>query len=246
MVYDEKEILKLVEEMIGENATGIYISQSQYDYAEEGQIISELVDNPFLVESNAYADVKIGATKIVFIPCDKKIPYVIKMNLDGVFDAKMDDNFTLRNISLIKTNTQRNILDEENAMIEDMNIGEQDFIKPNIYIGTYNGLKVYIQERLMCTQEQTFLHNNTINFFSKLNVPRISELASQLEEDSELPWDFIYNMIDYYGEEFVINILDKMDEEGIYDLHEGNYGYDYDGFPALIDIGGYDSHFWDN
>lgn len=248
MEYDVSEIMRIVRFMLGDDATGVYINTCEYSWGERGDIISEITDDPWLVESTGNISVYRGATKVVFVPKDKKIPYVIKLVVTGIYSSERDEEdpwYSHKNVTLIRE-SECDILDMENAMIENMGEEVAEFIKPNIYVGEYNGISVYIQEKVRCTQEQ--LDNaGSCAYTPKDTRKDISDGIDRVNDKycTGICWEFLYNMIEYYGEETVKEMLELLEQECVYDLHEGNYGYDYSGRPVLIDIGGYDSqYFW--
>lgn len=110
----------------------------------------------------------------------------------------------------------------------------QDIFAAEKFIGLYNGVLFYAQER--CDQEYCGLREVTED--SKSKACKLSE-KKKLGKYSELR-DYLPVIIDQYGEEYADRLLDFIEEKDISDLHDGNIAF-YHGVFKFIDYSSFES-----
>lgn len=258
MTYSKEKILSIVQDFLGNNPTGVYAPSSDYEYGiSDLPAVSKLnFDDVWTIEGINGFDIYRGATKVVISPY--KSDYVIKLNITGTYLTEDECKEVGLEYPYIDRVSKQDILDEEIALYENVGDELKAFIKPNIFIGRYNGIPVYIQEKVFTTYEYT---EWTISQKFRQQTPRHKQLTNRLAEKTIpagwrskiFPEAFISDMILAYGVMYAWKILTQISEAGISDLNYGNFGYDKNGLPCLIDIGDFceeeffcqDVHFYD-
>lgn len=252
MTYNKEDVLRMVQDMLGEDASGLYISEDEYEYGEECDVLSN-VEYFFRVSETSYIDVKKGASKVVLIP--RHEDYVIKMPITGIYQIKdlHDPDFTYPedpDYEIVRTSSY-NVLDEEMAMYDDMPELLKTFCKPLIYIGTYHDIPIYIQEKISDTwmdvnqyDNQYKICSNAIKSEARIILNSTKQFTADGREREIFPIEFVEHIVKDYGKK-AESLIQEVIEANIYDLNEANYGFDLMGKVCLIDYGGYDdSAYW--
>lgn len=226
MTYNEKEVMAIVRECLGENATGLYIDYARLQYTKlynPAIYVNEQFDET--VHETATATFAAGCTKVVIIPEGKD--YVIKLPIAGAYITNMMDG----SIS-VKDECGGDVFACEERVLGETGYYCQKMILCNVYVGTYNGIPVYVQPQVAGPAES-------------IVKPVREEVAAELAEifGSEtrvdgLTKNFAQEVLFYYGKEAVYDIISGMEYE-LYDMHEGNYGYMADGTPVIFDTAGF-------
>ena len=195
---------------------------------------------------NAHVKYLYGATKIVFIIPGSK--YVLKIPL---FQP-----------------SGLNYLDREIELYEEMDeLGFSSFFVKTFYYKRARGINYYLQERIRVTafeqleeeEAEAEDNNNAISYNpSKESISFVNSLYDKSQESfcarsifyrswvavayDKYGEDKVYNFILYLSENFpgrAANVTSPI-EYMINDMHENNYGYDYDNNPVIIDYSGYE------
>lgn len=240
MVYNKKEIMDIVARVLGDNATGVYIHEDVvrrdigYDDAD---LVSTIGDNPWYINNIDDFEIMYGMTKLCIYPLSKKIPWVIKIPITGVYCHAEDEDEEYIDDSIANKvgMAERNVCDEEISIYENSSSDIQAIMIKNYYVGEYNNIPIYIQEKVYecdgdCGQHSKYgyLPNiliNEINFLMDIN--------SDINDE-----DFVYNVILSYGIMKAVEIFNELDD--IDDLHSKNYGYNSKGEAVIFDYAGYD------
>lgn len=243
-MVDKDYIFQIVSLMIGDNATEILIPSSEYEYGiSDDPAVSMSEDNEIweIEDCHGYHVMR-GATKVVIIPSEED--FVIKLNITGTYLTEKECQDYGLEYPHMDRRSKQNVLDEENAIYEDIGMRAQKFIKPNIYVGDFNNIPVYIQEKIKIAYD--FGSGPSEKKYSKTEdnikwiVNSIGEMTKPAGWHTSLfPNPFIYDMIQAYGEDDTAMILAQLRDAAIYDLNYGNFGYDMKGLPCLFDIGGF-------
>lgn len=261
MNYSREEVLEIVREMLGENIEGIYIPSEEFELGVSDAFpISNTDYGAWDIENTDEVEVYRGATKIVFVPAHKD--YAIKLNISGTYlteDECKDANYLYPHIDRIST---KDVLEEENVIFEDLSDELKELIFPNIYVGKYEEISVYIQKKIKKTYDEAI--GAAWIRYSNEGKKRIESVHRALKRSTPfglnwaihavLPEPFISDMIDFYGEEKVEYMLQHLVTSGIDDLNYSNFGYDINDKPCIFDIAGfnevdffdYDEHFYDS
>lgn len=193
---------------------------------------------------NTHVKYLYGATKIVFIIPGSR--YVLKIPLYQP--------------------SGMNYLDREIELYEEMDeLGFSSFFVKTFYYKRARGVNYYLQERIRGTAfglSEEEAEDNIIRFNpSKESISFVNSLYDKSKKSScgsrifYRSWiaaaydkygkDKVYDFILYLSENFPgrgKNVT-KPIEYMINDMHEDNYGYDYDNNPVIIDYSGYEEDF---
>lgn len=131
------------------------------------------------------------------------------------------------------------LMDSENAIANELKevceVASADVIDEiflhNEYIGTFNGIPVWIQRKVSCTQDNAP--------YTKLTEGERT-LVSKTSPSSCLSDRFILALINIYGVAITQDITSAISWCGISDLHDGNIGYLADDAPVIFDYAGYE------
>lgn len=165
-----------------------------------------------------------GAQKVVLSPIGAK--YVIKLPITGYYT---DFNEIIR----FNFDENDNPFEDENDRRSTLMTAAKQAFLPNYYIGTYYGIPVYIQERIMEIGEECYRTLTSIQFAEITSV-----IGTSCPENVSAC--FIYDIIHYYGKingKMIINEMMYFD-----DLHDNNYGYLKNGRPVIFDYA--ENSFW--
>lgn len=243
MNYTEEEVMNIVKEALSEEATGIYVENRDYEDNEDGDIISNL-DNGFMVCETSDFNIFHGAAKVVIVPVDKD--YVIKMNITGIFGY--EGGIWGRNPSLVaKKYDDADNIEEECILYESADNLTKRILLPNIYIGKFNNMPVYIQEKIGQVYDDYLdiyikeeIVDSTIPKEIKTKIKTICKAIKRATNNQlkKIPFDdkFCEFMLDEYDEETFSEILAEMKKLGITsDLHTRNYGFNKYGQCIVFD-----------
>lgn len=131
------------------------------------------------------------------------------------------------------------LMDSENAIANELKevceVASADVIDEiflhNEYVGTFNGIPVWIQRKVSCTQDNAP--------YTKLTEGERT-LVSKTSPSSCLSDRFILALINIYGVAITQDITSAISCCGISDLHDGNIGYLADDAPVIFDYAGYE------
>lgn len=170
-------------------------------------------------------DLDMGMTKLVIT--DRDLSFVIKIPFTGLFHMPyVDGDYENPTLSY---KVEHNILDEEISMYDWLPDELLDIIVPNIYVGNYGCLPIYIQKKMN---------------YAPCRLRSSERSLEYVDESGDYNEEFIDSLITRFGIQGAINRIDLMNEN-LEDLHNGNYGYDKYGNGYIFDYGGYDSCMWE-
>jgi hypothetical protein len=93
MNFNEKEIMDIVAQILGDNATGIYIHEDivnrDISY-EDADLLSSIGENPWHISEIEGYEVSYGMNKMCIYPTNKRVPWVIKIPITGIYAFKSD------------------------------------------------------------------------------------------------------------------------------------------------------------
>lgn len=113
----------------------------------------------------------------------------------------------------------------------------QKILLENHFIGFFNScVPIYVQKKVTPSSRASI---------KLLKDKYILYIASHLKNKyySALDTFFISKLITTYGINASISLIAEI--KYIDDLHSGNYGYDLNNSPIILDYGGYDSSMWE-
>jgi hypothetical protein len=254
MNFNEKEIMNVVSQILGDNATGIYIHEDivnrDISY-EDADLLSSIGENPWHIsEIEGYA-VSYGMNKMCIYPTNKRVPWVIKIPITGIYAFKSDledsdededdydfddDDFLAR--EAIQTGmAQQDFCDEEIAIYENCSSDVQGIMARNYYVGHFNKIPIYIQEKVSsCHATINSKYGSKYDYITN-EINFLMDINSGIENE-----DFVYNIVLNYGITKAIEIFEELSST-VDDLHDGNYGYDRQGKAVIFDYAGYDSSY---
>lgn len=256
MDYNANEIYEMLEAVLGNDADGIYACERENDGdLDDCPIFSDTdfcwqVDNRVRY-NNGYIDVKHGATRIVFIPNNKD--YVIKMSITGYYDF---DNIDIPNAYDIASypeylrmykllNSGCDLMFEENEIRDAACEELQSILLPNIYIGEWHQMSVYIQQKVATTFRDVRSSGISTPSESKTReeIYNSIDCLGDSFEESPLFAAFVYDLLEIEGTEQTKIICDELYRLDISDLHGNNVGYTTDGECVIFDYAGFDEEY---
>lgn len=193
---------------------------------------------------NTHVKYLYGATKIVFIIPGSR--YVLKIPLYQPSGL--------------------NYLDREIELYEEMDeLGFSSFFVKTFYYKRARGVNYYLQERIRVTAfglSEEEAEDNTIKYNpSKESISFVNSLYDKSKKSfcgsSIFYRSWVAAAYDKYGKDkvydFILCLSENFPGRGknvtkpieymINDMHEDNYGYDYDNNPVIIDYSGYEEDF---
>lgn len=150
---------------------------------------------------------------------------------------------------LKKRNSVCNLMDEENALVEEGIEGGcekiAEVLLPNFFWGNYNEIPVYVQRKAKMTMDHAYFVFREEKEKPE-NAERIMRMRQLSQATNNFSDSFIYALIHAYGEDTTYDILNTIDYLNIDDMHDGNYGFAEDNLPVIFDYAGYDdSYVWE-
>lgn len=243
------KVMSIVREILGDNATGVYIHHSVVTrdlFYDQAPLTSTLGECPFIIEDTKHFKVFYGATKLCIYPCNRKIKWVIKIPITGVYnpvyefglsgvteeDWQYEPTFSkLEDAGIANYDS----CDEEIAIYENSTSDAQNYMSPNILIGRYNNIPIYIQEKVYTCEAGDSYTFSTFDYkegFLRHEIDYLYDLNTNFEDDA-----FFYNIILRSGVQKALEVISELGD--IDDIHQGNYGYNYEGKPVIFDYAGY-------
>lgn len=242
MNWKAEDIFRILEEVLGKKADGVYISYDTIDCAAEDLFYSDSeLTHPICNTFDVM--VKSGLTRVCLVPNDTD--YVIKLPVTGVYGNIYDEygcgDPKDCDIKMYVDMEEHDIFDIEQSIYDSLLSESKEVFCPCTFVGNFNGIPVYIQPKV--EKIQFYL----TNFLNEEDSKRVSALTSRhhYKENVARPLtdDFIMSLINLYGEEAAGYILE--DCKTIDDLHTNNYGYTKDGKPIIFDFAGFDGEMYE-
>lgn len=225
MTYTVKEVMEIVKSCLGENVNGIYIDNMRLQF-HQSYCRTIFVNSDFsdVLRESELATFAAGCTKVVLIPYGKD--YVIKLPIVGTYKEDEEKGMAVGYIA------DRNVFRRENRLLSQSNDEViNEMVLPNVYVGEYCGIPVYVQEAVAVVDED-------FNGEVKPETEEITKIVDRaMEGEGGLTRNFLTAIANRYGESGIWSVQGAMDYE-LYDLHDGNCGYMTDGRPVIFDIGG--------
>ena len=262
MINIKEKVFEILSLVLGDDATGIYGDYAFYESTDpETTFYSTVTEKGFgwVIEDVDKVSIKNGFSRIVIIP--EKENFVIKLPITDIYDhlAKVhmkqeaDICIPVGEVCAIPKekyssveegfmccatyNRDCDLMDEENAIFEEVPDELKTLFLPNEYIGEFNGIPVYIQEKVQCTAED-MEYEGTIDEETYFKYFNKAENLSKKTKYFELIESFLADCINVYGEAITEKLLTFLRDNCINDLHTGNIGYKQDGSPCIIDYAG--------
>lgn len=225
---------KIFEEEDPMGETRIFITYNNMmgegDLLEEEDLIYVKTSGEF--EGHPY-DVEWGATKFCFIFHDFK--EVIKISFNGYFCLDGLESEEEEPIYLLEEEFGTDYNQVEERMYEKASEDYKKILLKTDFVCKFGGLRVYKQEKIKETYSDAFFKSERI-IKSVRHYEDIEEInskrASLKKRKVDLRRDFAGEIIDLYGKQPLIDME-------ISDLHEGNYGYTFEGKPVIFDYAGF-------
>lgn len=251
-----KDVYNFVEELLGDHAEGLYISEDVVygdDELEYTPICTNFDDQSYIIlneSENKEFSLATGITKLVIIPNHR--PYVIKIPFSGLYRlTNLHYNIIDEIDPINSTFTQISGVDgdvcyEENEVCENFNEDTCSIIAENIYVTNLNGIPIYIQEKIDHTVNLECYGDAEEKCAELGALPAEVKIAKYLyykKYYNHFPLHYLHLLLKKYGIRRTMYLYEEI-EDNINDLHRGNYGLSREGMPILIDIGGYDSGRW--
>jgi hypothetical protein len=177
-----------------------------------------------------------GASQFVITKNDWN--YVYKIPFAGSYDYAEDEN-SEDYFNRFMTNYCEKAV-ELYALAEDANI-EFLFAETDCVGKSYNDYPVYAQPKVIPYSE---IPSSSRRKSSAYSLKRAEELYTTYKEKEyyhiQFEDDWIGAVIDEYGEDTFIKLINFIRENHIFDLHRGNYGYTIDNKPIIFDYSDFD------
>lgn len=233
-----QRILQELKDFLDTSDHELFIDEGLYaqKIAEEGDSFDSLWMQEYKDggDNSVVQYVRAGITKVVFFLKDVK-DKVVKVPFFGVdlyeYDESGENKEFVCRMSFEEMDEMRhNGGDYCELEVDNYKKAEEDgvssFFAPTEYIGTlYDTIPVYASER--CVPFSDVEYNGEIpdgeNMFFKFRVP--NTITQELKKQ--------------YQTERLFALREFLDDNDIYDLHSGNWGYDKDGKLKIIDYSNY-------
>ena len=251
MNYNKNEIMEIVREILGDNATGVYINDcvvSRDISISDAPIYSTLGSTPFEIIQTPKFDIKWGFTRVCIIP-HKKTDWVIKIPMTHIYTESWSDdeedygNYDSESFLGYKCvgKVIEDMCDEEIAIYENADTNERRVLAEIKYVGEYHGIPIYVQERIKRNE------NDAKEKDIKYGYTNGAALSNEIDALNQLTWDysdvFYHNLILSYGFKMAYGIV-RFLSNNVEDIHEYNYGYDYNGLSKVFDFAGYNRYIY--
>ena len=179
-------------------------------------------------------DYRWGATQFVIMSDDWD--YVFKIPFNGEWNYDCDeDNFYFEEFH--HDYGERAL--ERYDQAEDAGIG---FLFASTQVACYskNGYPIYVQPKVT-TFSEVYYEQQQEKTEEERNSVKNFLLKNYNKDYNRLAIDWQYDVIKYYGEQVLKNLLDFIYdyETSVSDLHNDNFGYDKDGKPVILDYSDY-------
>lgn len=183
-----------------------------------------------------------GATKGVIIPKDQN--YVIKIPFHGSFEEEYDENDEWTEIfypfcganSYLSCQDWDYCLKEVEIYEKAIEAGVEEAFAQTLFYDEIKNYPIYTQEKITNTYNEKY-HWNRKPEEDQEKTLKTAELAKTIGiKNFNFTW--LSDVMDYFGENFVIKLLKFIQQEEIHDLHGDNLGYIYDR-PVILDYAGY-------
>ena len=234
--WNTDEIMSLVKTILGQDAKEVLLDEEELHDDVSESIITNIDTESSINEDPDEYYISRGITKIVIIP--KNTDYVIKIPFTGIYHYTDSDELYL--VAKVDFD-EYDVFDIEKQTYNNLFQESKVAFLPNYFIGTFNGIPIYIQEKIKVTCSHHFYDATYSYGEKKESVAKIRK--ESLYDDDHVDTTclrefFIADLITWYGEEATKWIL--ADCKDIDDLHGNNYGYTEDGRPVIFDYAGFD------
>lgn len=225
MFFDKKEVMKMVEDALGDSPEGIFVDSYFLDEGEEtADVRSSLGKISFHVSDTKDFYVKAGATKLCLIPKNSHKDWVVKIPFTGIYDYDTNEIIGKFNINYIEEE-----IDIYNNCVSELT---NEILAENVYVGEYYGIPIYIQKRI----NRVYMDSEkATNYRSKMCKKMLYPIY---ESSQPFCYGFLYDLLMNYGYKKLKQVMFDI-ERYCFDLHDENYGYTKDGSPLIIDYGGF-------
>lgn len=232
----KNEILDYIENLVGADATGLFISSAAVDgdCDPHDDFIFTNIDTGSVLDLDA-CDFNCGASKFVI----NYNNYVIKIPFTGYYCRDFESDAVYLGGYWEATNPCA----EEELIYENASNEMKELLLPNIFIGNVNNcFPVYIQE--------TISHSFSDRDYTKDKIKEETidyQILKRLEKEL-FTYSYRVNLI--FLVPFVAKFGIKKTKEAMIDinelddLHSDNYGYLSNGRPVIFDYAGYDRSSW--
>lgn len=254
MNFNKEEIMSIVAEILGSEATGLYINEAivhrDLSY-EDVPLLSTVGAMPFAVEDIEGYSISYGMTKLCICPDNKHIDWVIKIPITGIYEEEYfdddedlsftEDNDNFKEVKVVGKAIS-DVCDEELAIYENYSSDVKELMAKNYFIGEYNGIPIYVQERVFSCENECAV--NYANYGEALDDFIMHEIDYLMEINSDIDdSDFAYNIIMHYGIIKAIEIYNEISD--LDDMHKGNYGFNMKGKAMIFDYAGYSRDYYE-
>lgn len=257
MKYRKKEIMDIVESVLGSDCNGVYINSSSVYECQDQEIITHFSDdmNEIVFLNEECYNISLGASKLVIIPNNTKyvikIPFTTMYNedcieCDGDKDSYCEGRGTdcghlncasccchcERYIYSLGQDVQYDICADEENIYEEASDELQQLLVPNIFIEMFNDVvPVYIQKKIKNTARL-----KRTNYIATSTEKQIAYLIMN-KNDCFLDAGAMAQYLVKFG---ICKFRELVQEIAmIDDLRNDNWGYFEDGSVGIIDYGGY-------
>lgn len=254
----KEKVWAILQDCLGKDTTGIYTTYSCQEGYTDMEFYSNLLEDNSDYGDPVYEpmgmQLSAGASRIAIIPDHEE--FVIKLPIMYICDTDVclqkDGNeihtmesdcevyqyktegyteVNRRVVILSYPCEDGNLMEKENNFYEEASSELKEVLLPNIYIGDYCGIPIYIQKK---ATSKRFL--NPSSDLDSINLRRKFQMAT----GSKLPSEFIITIIDTFGFNNAAALAEEIEFLGITDIHGGNVATLEDGFPVIFDYAGYE------
>ena len=164
MAYSYNEVMDIVSDVLGTDAEMLAI----HDDAAYGDI--DMFDMPIYVSKNCdefdvdagYPDYHICAGRTKFIIEPKDLKYVIKIPFTHRWHEDENDG------EIYFNEVQYDILGEEENIYNQVSENVREFLLPNTFIGFFNRIPIYIEDKV----DETLGQRGCISAYANLSPPK--------------------------------------------------------------------------
>ncbi len=235
MKYSKERVMEIVEQMLGDNAKGIYVCDDVVN-RDENVDTSILYSNCSTVQEiipTNSIDVQCGLTKIVLIPNNEN--FVIKIPYTDIYSQDSNNSTIFQTSKFPLDYCEKELCKYLSAQRKvASHLAEIQFVD------FYYTIPIYVQQKIPYNAYQFYKCTNdlSLNVYNK-NI--FTYLESKLLEDNVFGFSSYAKMafLKIYGVIGAIDIIESL-EEYAGDIHAGNYGFNSEGKPIVFDYAGYE------
>lgn len=237
MKYNVEDVMEIVADMLGANATGIYtdhVALSSHLEMIEFVMLTNL-EKPWELTDSKNVKVACGMSKVVLIP--EYEDYVIKIPFTGCYQENYDEDTGETSYEQV-CDCNWDYCDIEAANYANATSDLKEYLAETQFVGLYNNIPIYVQEKIKCSESDSNECDRTTYLDNEIDY------ITDQWYCSDFCVVFLKKILNKIGLQRTLSLLSEINES-FDDIHDANYGYRFDGSPVIFDYSGYDECTWE-